>query len=308
MDYTHVLPNVGTSEGPSWTVHDGKEIWMAWKGQGSDTAIYIASTQTVQAKPDPTTGTYTFSPQVKLADAGTSTSPTIASSQGVLYLFWKGEHDNVISWSMCSDGKTWKNQGPLVIGPGSLSDSSNKKNAETSHAPAAVATKGGLNLFYKAATSNEIWMAIWESNFWNSLQVTSSTGGVPLTDDSPAAAAHGDTIHLVWKGNDNNLLWSMLGPQSGGIWSEQERVFGPAAYAPALTVDGNNVVWLVWVNAPYADLNMPWAHTGDPFASPQLCFSSLGAANKWSPSATRLGIVPGSRPTLISTAPPLLCF
>jgi len=59
MSYNQTVPKVGTSDGPSWTIQRN-QIGMAGKGERTETSIYVASTYTVQANPDPTMGTYIF--------------------------------------------------------------------------------------------------------------------------------------------------------------------------------------------------------------------------------------------------------
>ena len=299
MSYSHSVPDVGTSDAPSWTIH-GQQIWMAWKGQGTDKAIYIAFSPTLQANPDPTTGTYHFSEQFKLPDVEASTSPTIASWDHVLYLLWKGDADNFIYLSSSSDGKTWTKKNRIMTAA-SLSNPADARYAKTSHRPAAVIAFGALFIVYKGESTNDIYMTGPPSDIWRELVVTPPLGNKPQTDSSPAVAGDGDKIYLIWKGASSDDLWWTQSVAQGS-WSEQQRIFRPGAYSPALVIDGNRVPWLAWVNAAYSDTNIPWPVSNSPFASPQLCFASF-SKGKWSAAATRLGIEPGSGPSLISTAP-----
>src|ERR1700684_1988566 len=76
---TQGVPGIGTSASPSLSVCNGG-VWMAWKGQGSDTAIYVPPTYT-GLKPAMTPGQtdgpyggsatnpvyYLFTPQMKVS-------------------------------------------------------------------------------------------------------------------------------------------------------------------------------------------------------------------------------------------------
>jgi len=132
MPLQQLLPNVGTSASPSWTVHNQKQVCIAWKGQGSDPSIYVALTSTLH--PDPTTGQYSFSAQQKVLGLGTSASPAIASLNGTLYLFYKGESDTFLYWASSPDGKTWTDRKLLALGD-SLFSADNNQHPQTSTAP-----------------------------------------------------------------------------------------------------------------------------------------------------------------------------
>jgi len=88
-----VIPNEGTSAGPCWCNHEGRTIWSAWKGQGSDIGIYVAE---APIPPVPLSTSQAdgsqhvlmpFGPQHNVAGISTSVSPAITSLDGVLYLF-----------------------------------------------------------------------------------------------------------------------------------------------------------------------------------------------------------------------------
>jgi hypothetical protein len=87
---------------------------MAWKGENSDTGIYVASSPSLQ--PNASTGQYSFSPQSKVLSLATPTRPAITSLNGILYLFYKGQSDNYIYWASSPDGKTWTDRGKLGLG------------------------------------------------------------------------------------------------------------------------------------------------------------------------------------------------
>jgi hypothetical protein len=205
MSFQQLLAGVGTSAGPSWTEHEGKQIWLAWKGQGSDTGIYVASSTDLQ--PDATSGQYQFSPQQKVLTLSTSASPAITSLNGILYLFYKGDTDDYIYWAKSADGRTWIDQHLLALGD-SLVPADNDQHPETSAAPTVVSGNNCLYLFWKGATDNQIWWSTaLNGSPWMEQMSISTPGGAPGTDASPAVTLAGQTIHLTWKGQDANSIW-----------------------------------------------------------------------------------------------------
>jgi hypothetical protein len=287
----NTVPNVGISYNPSLTIHNG-DIWMAWKGQDTDTAIYVANTDGTAPLAAPYT--YSFSPQQKIAGPSTAVAPALYSSGGVLNLFWSDSKTHEI-WSATSkDGQTWEDMAPIGIGE-SLGGP-NDTRALTEHAPQVVATNDATYLFY-TGISGDIWVAT-NNGPWANQSVT---GG--LTDDPPAVAILGNTVHLVWKGkNDNQLRWSTspvpggLGPEGQTIqwnWSPEQKIFGNTLTPPALIAPGDDQVWLTWVNPPY-DHSVPWQSELSPqqcyWTSDQLCYASVDSKNHWSAASTRLGI------------------
>jgi hypothetical protein len=288
MNYQQLIPNVGTSAAPSWTKHDDKQIWMAWKGQGSDPGIYFAASTSLQPQPNPTTGQYSFGPQQQVPNVGTSASPAIASLEGTLYLFWRGEIDSTIYWAKSSDGKNWIDVKPLEMGD---SLGANDHKAATSHAPTVVSGNDSLYLFWKGADADtRIWSSTFKGGPWlPQWQVSPTSGGVPGTSDSVGAALDGTPIHLTWKDEKSGDVWwcTLKGQEPS---SQQQRIFGGASTAPAMVTDGNGVVWLAW-NAPSSLSDI----AGD------LCFASLGSGGHRRAQAVRSGLASGFRPALVST-------
>src|ERR1700685_709902 len=97
-----LVPGVATEAAPSWTTHVGKSIWLAWRGTGNDTSVFVAGTSTFQ--PDKGSGLYSCAPQRKVDGPSTTDAPTIASLDGRLYLFWTNATDGQIWWANSSDG------------------------------------------------------------------------------------------------------------------------------------------------------------------------------------------------------------
>jgi hypothetical protein len=256
------VPGVGTTAGPSWTVHDGNSVWLAWKGSGTDTGIYVSSATSLQ--PNASSGQYSFTPQAKVLTLGTSASPAIASLHGTLYLFYKGASDNYIYWaSMANGSSTWVDQHKLALG-NSIIPANNNQNPETSTGPTVVSANNCLYLFYKGASDNAVLWTVTSDGenpgLWASETAITTPNSTPETTASPAVAVQGQTIHLVLKGqSDDNLYWlsysTPVNPsgnslQTNGAWTAQTQIFsGVSAYAPALVCDGNGVVWLAWTGS-----------------------------------------------------------
>ena len=88
---TQAIPGIGTSAAPSWTVCNGG-VWLAWKGENSDTALYVSPSYT-GVKPAVAGGSqqesqyggtltnpnyYLFTPQMKVSSV-TGGTPTIVA-------------------------------------------------------------------------------------------------------------------------------------------------------------------------------------------------------------------------------------
>jgi hypothetical protein len=275
---------------------------VAWKGSGTDPSIWVSHSNALQ--PNASTGQYTFTPQQKVLTLGTTTSPAICSSNGTLYLFYKGESDDYIYWATSSDsGNTWVDNHKLALGNGIQlpEPGSDDQNPQTSAGPTAVSANNCIYLFWKDATKNDILWTVTSpigenSDLWAYETSITTPNGAPETTVSPAVTLQGETIHLVIKGqSDGNLYWTTYSTQvnpggnnlyfdTGGPWSSQTQIFSNvAATAPALVCDGNGVVWLAWTGGnggvTYAYLN----------------------SGKWVGETNRAGIGSSDRPALIST-------
>jgi hypothetical protein len=297
VSYQENVPGIGTTAGPSWTAHDGNSVWLAWKGSGTDTSIWVSSAPSLQPN---SSGEYAFTPQAKVLALGTTASPAIASLNGTLYLFYKGESDNYIYWAtMASGSSTWVDQHKLVLGNSAVPQNNNH-TPETSTGPTVVAANNCLYLFYKGANDNSVRWTVTSGGenpgLWAFETVVNAPNGNPLTTVSPAVAVQGQTIHLVIKGqSDGNLYWmtystpvnpddNNLDLVTNGAWSAQTQIFsGVSAYAPALVCDGNGAIWLAWTGS----------NGGVSFANIQHGY--------WIGPFPRLGIGSSDRPALIST-------
>ncbi|WP_406383183.1 matrixin family metalloprotease [Streptomyces sp. NBC_00117] len=80
--------NVGTSDGPSATVH-GNRILLAWKGIEGDAGIYFSFFDGKE-----------FTGQINVRGVGTSRGPAVCTFNGTVHMVWQGvEGDDGIYWS-----------------------------------------------------------------------------------------------------------------------------------------------------------------------------------------------------------------
>jgi hypothetical protein len=86
---------IDSSKTPA-VVHFAGKVWMAWKGEGLDTRVYVSSFSAS-----------TWSEGTPVAGVSTRSYPALAVSVAELYLVWRAEHDNTICWSRSFDGKVW---------------------------------------------------------------------------------------------------------------------------------------------------------------------------------------------------------
>lgn len=275
-----MVPGVATDAAPSWTAHAGESVWLAWRGTGSNTSVFVAGTSTFQ--PAQGSGLYSFGPQHKVDGASATGSPAIASLEGTLYLFWTNAADGQIWWANSSDGETWAGVQALVLGGNEIPASS--------LSPAVVSGNGSLYLAWKGAnTDTRIWFATFTGKTWSDQEsISPASGGTPAAGSAVGIALQGSTVHVAWAGAERSSLW--WSARSNGAWAPQKEIFaGPAAGA-ALVVDGNGVLWMAWsVPTP-----------GVPFSG-ALCFASLGADGTWSRQTSRWGIASALSPSLVST-------
>jgi hypothetical protein len=238
VPYQQQMPPIqfGTSAAPSWADVNGK-IFVAWKGQGSDTRLF--SNQSTSATPNPNSGQYTFGGGTQVG-GGSSTSPAIANFKGTPYLGWKGESDTSIWWSKF-DGTNWATQQQVTI--------EGAPQPTTDVAPALISDGTSLYLFWKEASSTPIWWAkSSDGQTWENPRLAS--GG---TSDSPALASDGSVLYLAWKGESDTLIW--WSKFDGTNWATQQQIAtGGTDAAPALAVDGNHAVWLAWKDAAGSDI------------------------------------------------------
>jgi hypothetical protein len=298
MPYQQKLPTqfLETSAAPAWALVND-EVFIAWKGPGSDTGIY--SLATTSATPDSKTGQYDLTnpqspfnalnqswvtsgapcapsgPTPAVPQVLTSASPAMAIFGGLPYLAWKGASDNTI-WFIAYDfnDSSWGTQQQVVV-----------KGAadppKTDRAPALASAGNTLCMAWKGESIGDIWWAKCDGQTWVDPQL--AIGG---TSESPALASDGSFLYMAWKGeSDNTLWWSKF---DGSKWGPQQRTAGGSTdSAPAIAVDANHVVWLAWKDAGSSDVYYK--------------YSTDLATNQWSAPTNRPGIGTSGSPALLST-------
>ncbi len=177
--------DAASSEGPSLNFFAGK-VWMAWKGEGTDARIFLASLD----------GS-TWSAGAPITGVGTSSSPAMAVTESVLYLAHKGESDNRIYFSKSSDGKTWSADAAI-------------EGALTSDAPALVGYGGTVYLGFKGASDDSLWLATYtEAKGWGTAvqlpyEYFASSNGPAL------AVGNTGNLHIAWKWANFSAVQSVM--------------------------------------------------------------------------------------------------
>jgi hypothetical protein len=221
------IADVASSGGPALATFKNK-AWMTWKGEGSDSRIYISSLSGA-----------TWSLGTPVPAIGTQSSPALTATSSELFLAWMGEHDNTIYWAKSSDGTTWAAQQPV---PGALS----------SDTPALAAFGDTVYLAWKGASDARIWLTKYSSGKgWGTATALSNFG----TSNGPALGI-GSTgnLHLVWKGESDDNVWESFRASNGTAWTPQAKISLVATNArPALATqtpasDANQVL-LAWKGA-----------------------------------------------------------
>jgi hypothetical protein len=266
------IPNAVTSGAPTLASLKGT-VWLAWKGEKTDTRIFLSSLS----------GS-TWAPGVAISGIGTNSTPALASNGSELFLTWKGENDTTIYFSRSSDGKNWSPQKPVS---GALSTDS----------PALAGYNGTFYLAWKGGGQNDtsLWWTTWtDANGWaKSLALSSDFG----TSSGPALGI-GDTgnVHIVWKGEKDTSIWRSELPSGGSSWSPQQKILTiETDTQPALASQPSSAteIVLVWKGGSTTDI---WAAPLDnlPGALPLSAGSQPQASGPmtWSVPVTGFGSGP----------------
>jgi len=224
--------NAASSGSPALANLNG-QVWMAWKGEGADTRIFVSSLSSG-----------VWSPGVPVSEIGTSSSPALTAANSELFLSWKGETDSTLFWSKSSDGKAWSRQ--TAVPGGASSDT-----------PALAGWEQAVYFAWKGAGDNSIWLAQWsDAGGWAAppSRVTSAF----QTDVGPALG-FGDSgnVHLAWKGESDSTIWAATLGGADNTWSPQTKIPVVAtATRPALASQGSAAtnILLAWKGAAGSDL------------------------------------------------------
>lgn len=226
---TH-LQGWGTTHAPRCAQYKNK-LWMVWKGSGDD-GIWYATFD----------GTH-WSGQTRIHGVGTSAAPAVAaSSDGYLYLAWRGVGKDAGIWYSRTDGAGWSAQ-QKVPGVG------------TSHGPSLASHDGKLWMAWKGSGDEGIWFAAFNGTQWSGQTRIDGVG----TSRGPALAVANGKLSLAWKGSGNDVgIWYST---FSGSWKPQQVVPGVGTSEGPSLAEYDGRLWMVWKGS--GDDGIWWAtHDG----------------------------------------------
>ena len=216
------VAGIASSGGPALATFKSK-IWMAWKGDGNDTRIFLASLDGSS-----------WSAATPVSGVGTQSSPALTATGSELILAYRGERDNTLNYVKSTDGMSW---GPGAAVPGALSTDT----------PAVVAFGDTVHLAWKGTSDNKIWIATYAAaDGWGTASALANFD----TSTGPALGV-GSTghLHLAWKGASDNSLWESSLASSSTNWSSEAQIAMVATSSrPALATQTSKAteVMLAW--------------------------------------------------------------
>ncbi len=104
-----MIPNTGTSEGPSLAVYNGL-LYAVWKGEYADQTMWW-STYNGSA----------WTPQKQIPGVWSSVGPGLAVFGNKLFMAWKGMNGDERIWYTAYNGTSWAAQ-QIVPGVGTSTD------------------------------------------------------------------------------------------------------------------------------------------------------------------------------------------
>jgi hypothetical protein len=278
----NLIPGVFTSAGPAWVTYGNKTL-LVWKGEGSDDGIYWSTTSAL--KPD-SSNQYSWAPQQKVPNIGTSSRPALANLNGVIFMAWKGEgSDTGIYLSKLGSDGTWAPQW-VPSGIGGSNDGPALAVTQGLLYMAWMDEPGGTRIFFATSKDGVNWSP------------QAQVQGV-ATGAGPALASDGvGDMFLAWKGaSGDSTWWSKCG--DGKNWTAQQKGPGGGISGPAMAVDSNKVKWLAWYGP--ADTS-PFSTQVPVFEVPGVWFSALSDENNnlWTAGVRRSDFSTQDRPALLS--------
>ena len=240
MPAPQVLSNAFSSAAPSLSVL-GNDMYMVWKGGGSDTSIWWAKIGFGNWK-DWTTQLWSAPTPIRLPGFATDLAPCLTDAFGTsLAMVWRNPKDQSVWWANYS-GAGWS---AAVQVPGAF----------TGAAPTATYYQGELAVAWRGLGSDQniYWSVRVRENSRVGLVFSWSTpaqiAGIG-TSDGPELAASAKALYLCWKGegNDPRAFYSTY---NGKVWAAQTAVpefglsQGPAMRAASAGAALTNTMWLV---------------------------------------------------------------
>jgi hypothetical protein len=220
--------------------HDG--LFIAWRGSGNDNISVARVQATTLLGLDGVEG---IQDKVVLGET-TDAAPALASSNGRLFLAWRGSGNPQLNVTLSEDdGRTFRLKATF--------------GDATDHAPALAAHDGKLFLAWTGSGNDQLNVAqvILVGNTAGALKLTLENK-VVLGDSSSAAPAllsHNGRLFLAWKGSGNNQLNLAFSDDDGRSF-KGTRTFGDSSeLAPALASHGGQMFY-GWVGRGNKQLNV----------------------------------------------------
>jgi hypothetical protein len=299
----NTFPGLAADGNPSLTIFK-TNLCLAYTGEGDQ--VYVVSFQgtwpPMSSPGMPGWGSPLYNYPVSNIDTTPETLSAIVGSKNELYLFWTGA-SNKIYWTMSSnpsDNTSWMDPQVLKLNDNSV--------PATNFAPTAIngdAIYGpnSIILFWTGTDTKIRWAYYVPGQGWSDPFIPQdSRGDYFESNDSPAAVANsnakGNSIQLVWNGAKSRTVWystytesvetsNPVGQPTSEVWGWmiQQEIFDiQTNRAPALVCDGNNEVWLTFLDT-----------------TNQLWFSQRIGEGVWSPKTLRYGIPSCICNALVST-------
>jgi hypothetical protein len=274
------------SSGPPVLANFIGMVWMAWKGEGADTRIFVARLN----------GS-TWIPGGPISGSGTKVSPALTATSSTLVLAWKGEHDDRIFWSQSSDGSVWSVPTPVPAVGGTGPSVQPPADALTSDSPALASFEGIAYLAWKGADDDNIWwnslnpaeqadsqFTLYSNDGWASSSVVSDG----FQTGNPPTLAVGDSgiVHLAWRGvSEKAVRVAQFGDIGSSIvegWSAKMQLPDDVAteLQPALAtqLSAETNMLLAWKDANSTDL---WVIPTEAFNAVQAPAAGLGSNSNY---------------------------
>jgi len=278
---TQSIAGIGTSAAPSGTVCNGG-VWMAWKGQNDDKAIYVNVTYTGVKPADSGASSpsyYGFTPQMKVSSMtfsekkvatvvtpSTDHSPAIACLDNTLYLIWRNSSDGVIYWAQSvvpAEGKTpgqsgdplmsWTNIGPINLGGFQLTADNSPPPVQTGKTSAALSVAAyddELYMVFKGNSDGKIYYSTFNKpthGYWNPPIVfttapTNPANGIVSPHPAPFVPLTGDSPAIAASSQGIFLAWK--GETSDTLyWSEINGVRVVPGFEPPFVINSGALGW-----------------------------------------------------------------
>jgi len=229
-----------TEAAPALSAH-GNSLFMAWRGSGNDNISVARVQATTLFGLDGVEG---VQEKVILSET-TDAAPALASSNGRLYLAWRGSGNPQINVAVSDD------DGRTLTLKTTFGDSSD-------HAPALAAHNGKLFMAWTGRGNEQLNVAevILIGNTAGALQIGLENKVVlgETSSAAPALASHLGRLFIGWKGSGNNQLNAAC--SDDGRTFNLKATFGDSSeLAPALTSHAGRL-FVSWVGRGNKQLNV----------------------------------------------------